>query len=297
MVGEEKEFKDLFLKFRLKSGFSTLSEFGEVLSREGFIYEDSLFSRWQKGTRTPRDRKLLITLVKIFIKRGGLTNLKEANSLLVSAEQGYLTEIELFEFSKFFTNTGKRITPKKILDFSLIVGESKLIKRTGWIREKIKGPESVAEHSFRLSVMAMVISDILVLDKDKLIKMAIMHDLGEVITGDIVVWISGEVVDIKKHVEKEKLEKKGIEKIFKVIGKSKEYVKIFEEMTERATQEAKIFWQLDKLEMAIQALEYEKKQGKDLSDFFVTADLEIHSPYLKKIMKEILKQRNKKKKL
>lgn len=67
-------------------------------------------------------------------------------------------------------------------------------------------------------------------------------------------------------------------------------------MIERKTEEAKFFWQLDKLEMAIQALEYEKSDNKNLEEFFLNADLQIDSPFLKKIMNEIFKSRKYKKK-
>jgi putative hydrolase of HD superfamily len=173
-----------------------------------------------------------------------------------------------------------------------IVGKSKKLLRSGWINEKIKDPESVAEHSFRVSVLAMVISDSLGLDKEKLIKMALIHDLGEVITGDIV-WSSGNIIDIKKRTEKEKMEKLGLERIFKILENSDEYKKIFEEMIERSSEEAKIFWQIDKLEMAMQALEYERDEYKNLEKFFVNADLQIETPLLRKIFDEILKRRKK----
>ena len=101
----------------------------------------------------------------------------------------------------------------------------------------------------------------------------------------------GRIIDIKKRAEKEELEKKGVEKVFRIIGRLQEYVKIFEEMIERESQEAKIFWELDKLEMALQAMWYEKEQNKRLDEFFINADLQIHSSYLRKILKEILKQR------
>ena len=75
-----------------------------------------------------------------------------------------------------------------------------------------------------------------------------------------------------------------------------EYVKIFEEMVERKSEEAKILWQIDKLEMTIQALEYEKEQNKNLDEFFVNALLQIETPLLKKILNEVLKKRSRLKK-
>lgn len=287
---DNTSFRSLFRRFRLKSQFSTLSEFGKALVDKGFVYEDSILSRWQQGTRIPSNRNLLLTMIEIFFERGGITSLREVNIFLESVRQGYLTEEELqnkFKSKIFFS---KKHSPQKIVRFLTMVGRSKKILRSGWVREKIKDPESVAEHSFLLSVLAMVLADQLGVDKEKLIKMALLHDLGESVTGDIV-WSRGETIDIKKRMDKEQKEKEGIKKVFGILNKSNEYIKIFEEMIERASEEAKIFCQLDKLEMAMQALEYEREQKKKLDEFFINADLQIHKPLLRKIFKEILKQR------
>lgn len=182
------------------------------------------------------------------------------------------------------------------LDFFKTVGKSKRLLRTGWVREKVKDPESVAEHSFRVSVLAMVLSDKLghKLDKEKLIKMAILHDLGEVITGDIVTE-RHDIIDLAKRDEKEKEEKEGIREIFDKIGEGDEYVKIFDEMIGRTTPEAKVFWQFDKLEMALQAYEYEEEQGKDLEEFFISVGLyHVREPLIKEIFDELIKKRRKK---
>lgn len=184
------------------------------------------------------------------------------------------------------------------LDFFEMVGKSKRLPRTGWVREGVQDPESVAEHSFRVGVLAMVLTHELGydLDQHKLMTMALLHDLGEVITGDIVVE-RRDVIDIKKRDEKEQEEREGIREIFGKIGKGNEYVAIFDEMIGRVTPEAKIFWQLDKLEMALQAYDYEKEQGKDLEEFFLSVGLHhVREPFLKKIFDTLVKRRPKKRK-
>lgn len=181
------------------------------------------------------------------------------------------------------------------LDFLKTVGKSKRLLRSGWVREKINNPESVAEHSFRVSVLAMVLSDKLghKLDKEKLIKMAILHDLGEVITGDIVTQ-RYDLIDLERRDAKENEEREGIKQIFSKIGSASEYLKIFDEMTARVTPEAKVFWQFDKLEMALQAHEYEEEQGKDLEEFFIGASIYNIEPLIRKIFDSITKKRKRK---
>jgi len=64
-------------------------------------------------------------------------------------------------------------------------------------------------------------------------------------------------------------------------------------MINRVTPEAKIFWQLDKLEMAIQAYEYEKEQKINLEEFFETSEMYIRHPLLRQIFNDLLKLRKK----
>ena len=79
--------------------------------------------------------------------------------------------------------------------------------------------------------------------------------------------------------------------MFKIINKTEEYRGIFEEMLDRKTNEAKIFWQLDKLEMAIQALAYEKENNLELEEFFINTELQLTSTILRKIFNEVMGQR------
>ncbi len=292
MAATTNTFGELFKKFRLRSEFSTLSRFGDALAKEGFIYEDSLYSHWQKNVRIPKDRKLLLAIIKVFIKNNGLTTIKAANDLLDSAGQGYLTNEELAAFETHPCFQTECISPQRILSFLSTTIQAKRVVRTGWTMMDIKNPESVAEHSYQLCVMAMVLADQLGVDQDKLVKMAIVHDLGEIFTGDIV-WVRGNIIDIERRRKKEEIEAKGIEKIFKIINKTEEYKAIFEELMERKSVEATIFWQLDKLEMAIQALDYEKRKNKNLDEFFVSVDLQLSSPFLRSIFTQILAERPK----
>ena len=113
-----------------------------------------------------------------------------------------------------------------------------------------------------------------------------------VITGDIVAERWG-ILDLKKRDQKEQAERKGIRKIFDKIGDSDTYIAIFDEMLVKSTAEAKVFRQIDKLEMVFQALEYEKEQGKNLEEFFADASLHMKDDIMKKIFKDILKSRKK----
>ena len=197
-------------------------------------------------------------------------------------------------------NIGSTVKTSDYIDLFLRANESKRISRTGWVMNGIKNPESVAEHTFSLSFLTMQLAPTISskldysLNTNKLIKMAILHDIGEVETGDIVVS-RGSIIDVKKRDVKEQREKEGIKNLFKLTDKSNITINLFDEMIERTTVESKIFWQLDKLDMAIQALEYELMYKKDLQEFFDNARAHLSDAFLIEIFEEILKRRPKKK--
>jgi len=87
-------FARLFRKYRLKSGIETLSCFGDLLAEEGFVYETSLYTRWQQGDRIPKNRKILLAIIKIFLLKKGIVSISEINSFFESAGQGYVTQQE-----------------------------------------------------------------------------------------------------------------------------------------------------------------------------------------------------------
>ena len=56
--------------------------------------------------------------------------------------------------------------------------------RTGWVYRGVEKPESIADHMYRMAVLAMTVAGS-EYDQSKLVKMAIVHDLAEAIVGDI----------------------------------------------------------------------------------------------------------------
>lgn len=179
---------------------------------------------------------------------------------------------------------------KNVIDFLKNVGRVKKIKRAGWVREGIAGCESVADHSFRVAVAAMVFGGKLGADTNKLIKMALVHDIAEGVAGDKVVE-RGEKIDNSARDKKNAEEIEILRQIFADIPDNNDFVKLQREIIDNKTHEAKIFKQLERLEMAVQALEYEEEYGKDLSEFFDNAAIHINHPYLKKLLEEIKKSR------
>ena len=72
-----------------------------------------------------------------------------------------------------------------ILDFFKTAANLKKISRQGWIDKlSLDNPESVADHSYSMAVISMVISDLENYNSEKIIKMVLLHDLAESKIGD-----------------------------------------------------------------------------------------------------------------
>ena len=107
--------------------------------------------------------------------------------------------------------------------------------------------ESVAEHSWRIALMAMLIApEFPEADMNKVIRMCLIHDLGEAFTGDIPAF---DKTEADTHKE---------EALFDAWVKTlpedarEEFTALLTEMNALETQEAKIYKALDKVEALIQ---------------------------------------------
>lgn len=128
----------------------------------------------------------------------------------------------------------------------------KTIKRTGWIsKAKILKAESVADHSYSLTALSMVFSDLLGLDTEKVMKLCIIHDLAESIIGD---YMPEEISISDKHIKEDNAMKVIISSFPSKIAIL--YSDLWKEYTLNQTKEVHLVKQLDKMEMYLQANQY-----------------------------------------
>ena len=173
--------------------------------------------------------------------------------------------------------------PRELINFMTIAEKLKCNTRHSWTSTNRN--ESVAEHSWRLSLLTYLVQDEFPeADINKVIQMCIFHDLGEAITGDIPSFL--------KTKKDEDTEDKEMLQLLKELPSfyQEKLIALFQEMNELQTLEAKIYKALDKMEAIMQHNE------ADISTWIpieYTANLEYgtenvkFSSYMKKLKKEI----------
>ncbi len=156
--------------------------------------------------------------------------------------------------------------------------------RTGWNLSGVTLPESVADHTFGVVFLSMVVGDLLHLDTGKMMKMAALHDIAESKLGDI-------------HYESqtflgEDAVKKAEEKAARAIL-PEDYYSLWEEYRSKGTKEAQAVSALDKLELYFQALRYEKAGHTGLDHFWKNAwNQRDFSPEMREIFRALEKMRD-----
>lgn len=130
----------------------------------------------------------------------------------------------------------------------------KSIKRSGWYKKAdIQDCESVADHSFRCALLAVYFALDMGLDAGKAARMALMHDLAEAETGDLM---PEEQSSVLAHRESEKRLLISLIENLPSKNAAKTLLSDANELFEAKTDESKLVWQVDKLEMGLQQREY-----------------------------------------
>ena len=173
-----------------------------------------------------------------------------------------------------------------ISEFFFQIAGLKKLPRSGWkIKLGLDDSESVAEHSYMMSVMSMVLADMKSLNSEKVIKMSILHDWAESKIGDFM-------PDEIGYDKKSELENYAMTEILGLLPQKiqSDYQDMWNEFLVRDTPEARLVHELDKLEMALQAKIYEKDVDPEkVKPFIISAVEQIIDPDVKKILVDILK--------
>lgn len=141
--------------------------------------------------------------------------------------------------------------------FYLLATQLKYKIRSGWDENHwnvdSKRIESIAEHVYGTCILAIAIESEFECDIDlsKVIKMLVVHELGEVVIGDITPF------DNISKEEKMKIEHDGIAKVVGNLVKKDEIISLLQEFDAAQTKEAVFAYYCDKLEADIQSKVYQ----------------------------------------
>lgn len=149
---------------------------------------------------------------------------------------------------------------KKILNFIKEIDKFKEVNRKTHINGG-KRVENDVEHSWHLTMMVWFFASFYEkrINLGKTIRMALIHDLVEIYTGDVFAF------DHQKRLGKPALEQKAAKKLYKMLPKylEDELLKLWQEFEENKTEEAKFVQALDKLHPIIQNLISEGKSWQE----------------------------------
>ncbi|KAK9867788.1 hypothetical protein WJX84_003167 [Apatococcus fuscideae] len=176
-----------------------------------------------------------------------------------------------------------------VVDFLSLLQKLKTTKRTGWIRKGIPQPESISDHMYRMGMMGIVSGGQPGTNQDRCVKMAIVHDVAEAIVGDITPF------DGVSKSEKQRLETEAIQQIKQMLGETSaagaEIEELWNEYEEGCSANARLVKDFDKVEMILQAFEYEQAYQINCQEFFDSTQGKLTTPTAQAWADEIIARR------
>ncbi len=170
---------------------------------------------------------------------------------------------------------------REILELVLRALTLKDLPRRGWKLVGVPNSEDVASHTFGVALLAMLVAKERGLDQEKAMKIALIHELGETVLGDITPR------DEFPHESKSAIEEEEVEKILSKLPNGSELFELWKDFEYRRTPEGALVKDLDRFEMGLQASLYMERTGIDLREFLKTADRDIEDEELRSILREL----------
>jgi len=168
---------------------------------------------------------------------------------------------------------------QELVQFLFETGHLKNVDRSGWWLLGNKDPESVAEHSFRCTIMGYILAKRENVDASKVIMMCLFHDVHETRTNDL-----HKVV--QKYIKQEEAGDKATEDQLKPLKDSigKEISDVLGELTNQESRESVVAKDADILECAMQAREYQVQGYEAAVDWLDRADSKLKCESSRKIL-------------
>ena len=184
--------------------------------------------------------------------------------------------------------------PDGALEYSMLTTLIELqrlkgLDRAGWVlRGFANGTESVAAHSFGVSVTAMLLADTLIaqgvaVDVEKILRISLLHDWAEARVGDMprtaTMYFGAEA---RKQAETAAFRD--------ITSDNALYTNLYHEYEARNTLEARLVKAADVIDLLVEALALERAGGRGLDEFWEVAEnpqLQLEGP-AKQIVDDLL---------
>ncbi len=177
------------------------------------------------------------------------------------------------------------------LNFLLQANQLKTTPRTGWAVRGVSAFESVADHSFGVALTALALSELVnrELDREKILTMAILHDLAESVTGDLSLGGS-RLLPAGAKAEAENL---AMAELLDGLGFAGRWHDVWREFEDLVNDEARIVRDADRIDLLTQALVYERNTGTvNLEEFWEFAPVKsFHFPESRALIEGLLERR------
>ncbi len=156
------------------------------------------------------------------------------------------------------------LSPDEIIDAVTALDPMSELPRTGWLLAGIRPCESIADHSYAVAVVAMLLTDVLRgrgtdVDGERVLRMALLHDAAEAKTGDLPMPQKTEAIEREFH----RLEEAIVGSILPA-----ELRDLWKEAEARDSLEARIVGAADKIQMMVKVLTYERQRRGHLARFW-----------------------------
>lgn len=151
----------------------------------------------------------------------------------------------------------------------------KQLPRMGWLFANVAAPESVAAHTCLTAILALFLGDTInldwaaqgltePLDMERVLRLALIHDLGESVLTDL----PRRSTDLLSSEVKHAAEDNAIQQLAAALPTGAELLRTWREYDAKSSPESRLVKDADRLDMVYQALSYERRGHTNLDEFW-----------------------------
>jgi putative hydrolases of HD superfamily len=172
----------------------------------------------------------------------------------------------------------------------------KHVPRAGWLLRGVPNPESVADHSYGVSLVALALTEVLnasgelrqSLDRGRVLTIALLHDLAECQLTDLPNPALRHLPRAAKHAAEAAV----LAELTKALPSTQSLLELWTEYEAGSSPEGRLVRDADRLEMMVQCLRYERAGSRMLDEFWVTSDAAAwHYPLCEHLYRRLKKTR------